>query len=111
MTRPAVSPRVPPTAFVRTSSISLSATSWAGNPTSAVSDTDPPRRDAREHVLHNRGLIATVTSVDLEREPGVRMPRETGERGRRELEVGREHRCERMTQRVPRQPLPSPVQL
>jgi hypothetical protein len=52
-----------------------------------------------------RQLVASVAGIDLQREAGVRVPGQTSERRRRELQVSREHRRERVPKRVPREPV------
>src|SRR5436190_195137 len=65
------------------------------------SNAHPGSCCTNQDILHDRALIATVSGVHLEREAGVCMSRETGERCCGQLEVGGEHGRERVPQRVP----------
>jgi hypothetical protein len=53
-------------------------------------------------VLYDRGGVAGVACIDAEREAGVRVADELGERRRGQLQVSGEQRGERMPQGVPR---------
>ena len=61
--------------------------------------TDVRLRGPSENVLHDGGGVAPVARIGAEREAGVSVSDEIGERRRRELEVGRQERGERVQPR------------